>query len=108
MSGVHRLGHMSETASAPEYQPMVVHLPVTLTEALDRHIVNRVHEDDEPPAPEAMASERDAIIALALRAHIDHWPDLAPPGTYAGRGGARDAERAGREGPAPSTTEGAA
>jgi hypothetical protein len=95
--GGHRLGHMEDTVRdmvrrAPTYRSFLVRLPERFLTAVDQHIVNRVH-DGRPPIGLNMAAERDALIELALRFYIDHWPDVGPYAT----------PRSGRRGPAASS-----
>ena len=98
--GVHRLGHMDDTVRSmardvPRYRSFLVRLPERFLVAVDGHIVNRRYEG-RPPIGLNMAGERDALIELALRFYIDHWPDVGPYATPA----------AGRRGPTASRREG--
>lgn len=76
------------------YRAFIARLPERFLAIVDEHIVNRVHEGRLPVGAD-MAAERDALIELALRFYIDHWPDVGP---YA----ARSARRMG-----PAASEGA-
>jgi hypothetical protein len=71
---VHRLGHMG--AEQPT-RTLTVHLDARLVTALDEHIVNREH-DGELAAGTPLDHERNAIVSLALRYYIDHWPEVGP------------------------------
>jgi hypothetical protein len=80
----------------PTDRELQVVLPIELVDQLDRHIVNRLELD-------MSADNRDEVICAALRAHLDFWPDQAPPGVYRvdGQGRARMRRRK-RTGPAAS------
>lgn len=71
---VHQLGQMRDV---PRDRQFLVRLPQSLLSALEDHVVNRIHEG-KLPAGATMDSECHAVIAIALRAHLDHWPDLNP------------------------------
>jgi hypothetical protein len=94
MTPVHQVGHMGQERPT---RAITLHLDARLADALDEHIVNREH-DGELAAGTPLDHERNAIVSLALRYYIDHWPDVGPyaPQTADATGASR------RSGPAAS------
>lgn len=100
MTPVHPLGSMGD-ATSPEYRQLTVWLPSGLVDALDEHLRTELDMAVD-------ATHRDALIALALRYLLEHWPDIGPaykPGGAANAtvvGVSGDAPATGRTGPAAS------
>lgn len=94
MTPVHQVGHMGHDRPT---RAITIHLDAGLADALDQHIVNREH-DGELAAGTPLDHERNAILSLALRYYIDHWPE-APPSAADATVGARRLGPAASEGP---------
>jgi hypothetical protein len=72
MSPVTILGRPEATPTDVEW---TVRLPREFAAKVDEHLANRLDL-------EVTADNRDEVIFAALRAHIDFWPEEAPPGVY--------------------------